>query len=278
MPNEPIIGDDTYIEPTWMDGTFARGLVPRDMASFPVGAFAPPAEMKLIPRAEWSGRIKDMEANKSRLSDVRMTGMNGAMIPSLDQNEPNSRPPRWGYCWFYGTAIAAMLRRASMNQPYVRLSAFGGAYTVKGGKDEGAWGALSLEFAMKYGIPPESVWPNFARKPITNPASGGPIWDEAAKYRATDGWSELGDPVYDRDLTFDQMATCLLQRIPVVVDLMWWGHCVCAMDLVETSPGQFGIRIINSWSDSWGEKGVGVISGTKARPDNAVALTGVLAS
>jgi hypothetical protein len=273
---EPIIDDTSYIDPSWMDGTMARGLVPRDMSAYPVGSFAPPAQMKLIPRSEWSDRIKAMTADKARVSDIRMGGMNGAMIPSLDQNEPNTRPPRWGYCWSYGTTIAVMLRRAAMNQPYVRLSAFGMAYTIKNGKDEGAWGALSLDFAMNRGIPSESVWPNFARK---NPGSwSDPVWQDALKYKATDGWSELGDPVYDRDLTFDQMATCLLSGIPVVVDLMWWGHCVCAMDLVETSPGKFGIRIINSWSDRWGENGVGVLSGSKAIPDNAVALTGVLAS
>lgn len=273
-----LIDDKVYLDETNV-GYGARGLTRRDMTSYPVGAFAPPASMKLIPRSEWSERIRDMEANKSRLSDIRMTGMNGQMMPSLNQNDPayaRTRSPRWGYCWFYGTTAACMLTRAAMGQPYVKLSAFGGAYTIKNGKDEGAWGALSLDFAVKRGIPSEAVWPNFHQRPI--PGEDDAVWLDAAKYKATDGWCELGDPVYDRDLTFDQMATCLLQRIPVVVDLMWWSHCVCAMDLVETSPGQYGIRILNSWEDSWGENGTAVLSGSKAVPDNAVALCGMLAT
>lgn len=272
--SELIIGDDTYIPPSMMDGTFGRGLVPRDMASFPVGSFAPPASIKLIPRPEWSGRIKEMEADKSRLSDVlRRSG-----LPSLNQNDPRymqTRAPRWGYCWAYGTVGAVMAVREAMNLPRVQLSAFGVAYTIKGGRDEGAWGALSLDFAIKRGIPTEADWPNFEQRMRSE---SDPCWQTAQDYRVTGGWMELEPAAYDRDLTFDQMMTCLLNRIPVVVDLMWWGHCVYACDPVETSPGKFGIRIRNSWDDSWGDKGFAVLSGSKAIPDNAVAPAVVLAS
>jgi len=81
---------------------------------------------------------------------------------------------------------------------------------------------------------------------------------------------------YDRELSFDQVATCLLSRIPVVVDFNWWSHSVCGCDLVELDRSlelydvnRWGIRIWNSWRDSWGTAGMGVLAGNKARPDGA---------
>ena len=59
--------------------------------------------------------------------------------------------------------------------------------------------------------------------------------------------------------------------LPVVVDLNWWGHSICAMDPVEVEPGSFGIRILNSWSDKWGDLGEAVLRGSKAHPDGSVA-------
>lgn len=277
MNNELIIGDDTCIDPAVFDGTFGRGLVPRDMASFPVGSFAPPAEIKLIPRSEWHERIRAMEADKSRLSDIRMRGHNGGMIPSLDQNDPRyrTRPDvRWGYCWSHGPVAAAIILRALQNQPYVPLSAFGVAYTIKQGKDEGAWGALALDFLNERGIPPESMWPRFEQR--HRPAND-PVWAEAAKYKVTAGWMELSPPVWDRDMTIDQVMTCLLNRVPVCADFNWWGHHVCLLDPVEVSPGKFGVRLWNSWGDGWGKNGMSVLTDSKMIPDNAVAPSMVIA-
>jgi hypothetical protein len=59
--------------------------------------------------------------------------------------------------------------------------------------------------------------------------------------------------------------------IPCVGDFNWWGHSVCLLDVVEVEPGDFGIRILNSWSDQWGERGTSVLRGSKCRPDNAIA-------
>lgn len=259
-----------------MLGYGATGLIPRDYASFPQGCYAsaPPAQIKLIPRTEWSERIKDMEATKSRLSDIRLRGNYGKAIPSLDQNSGRN-DGKWGYCWAHSTTHAIMLVRAAANMPYVPLSAFAVAATIKNGRNEGGWGAQSLDFITERGVPDQRFWP----QNNVNLANGtAECWANAALYKPVEAWADLASPQDVRDLTFDQMATLLLQRIPVVVDLYWWSHSVCAMDLVETSPGQFGIRILNSWSDSWGDQGTGVLAGSKAIPDGAVAPTVVVAA
>src|SRR5258706_217254 len=84
-----------------------RGLIPRDYGTHPPGFYGEKAfDMPLIPRSEWSERIKDMEANKSRLSDIR------GDIPSRDQNGK-------GYCWAHSSVSAMILLRARDGQPYV---------------------------------------------------------------------------------------------------------------------------------------------------------------
>jgi len=295
-PNELLIGDHTSVDHVDLNSGM-KGLVPRDYGKHPVGAFAPPTQVKLIPRSEWRERIAAMTANKSRLSDVRNIGNNGSRIPSLDQGQV-------GYCWAHSTTQAVHMIRAIMNLPYVPLSAYSVAATIKNGADEGAWGALSMEFIIKRGVWPQSLWPQGDRHVRS---ASDPGWVEAAKYKITDGWQELQAAVYDRDMTFDQMMTLLMMRTPVVVDFNWWGHSVLGIDPVDgnavkdvqrndasgklatpqeieamlgvgSATDGYCLRILNSWSDSWSDNGTGVLSGSKAIPDGAVAPSNVLAA
>jgi len=262
--SEPIITDATPISAGHTYGGFG-GLIPRDPIMHKVGysAAIPPASIPLIPRSEWSERIREMEATKSRLSDIRDRGDAGNRIRSLNQNGQ-------GYCWAYATVSAMILLRAKAGLPHVRLSAHAIGCKVKNFRDEGGWGALSLEFAMKYGCPSVGAWPE---QSMSRANDRPEAWEDAAKYKPDEGFVDLASPVYDRNLTFDQTMTLLLNRIPVVCDFDFWSHAVCAVDPVETSPGRFGIRIWNSWGDSWGAAGMGVLEGTRAIPSNAVAPT-----
>jgi hypothetical protein len=273
---EPIIDDDNYHwlvnDPIVNGHVMSRGLVARDLNKFPVGCYAAaPAwspDAPVIPRSEWSERIKEMERTKSRLSDIRNIGDNGKPIRSLDQNGQ-------GYCWAYASTAAVMLLRAVQGLPHVRMSAHAVGCKVKGFRDQGGWSAQSLDFIKEQGVPSVEKWPE---KSMNRSNDRPDVWANAARHKFTEGFVELNAAVYDRDLTFDQVMTCLLSRIPVPVDLMWWGHAVCAVDPVEVEPGSFGIRIWNSWTDNWGEKGMGVIRGQKAIPDNAVAPRVAMAS
>lgn len=246
----------------------SRGLVPRDYNEYPVEMFAAPSDMPLIPRSEWSARIKEMEQTQSRLSDIRLSGDAGNPIPSLDQDGV-------GYCWAHSVTHTVMMVRAVNNQKYVPLSAFAVAAIIKGGRDEGGWCGLSAKFAREVGIPSQTLWPQGSRKlSLDTPEMRA----NASLHKITEDWVDLTRQVYDQDLTFDQLATCLLNRIPCAVDFNWWSHSVCALDLVEVEPGSFGVRILNSWSDSWSDRGMGVLRGQQAIPDGAVATRVVPAS
>lgn len=284
---EVIIGDSTWIDPTTLDGTFARGLVPRDLTAFPMGAFAPVANIPLVDLTTLPDRIRESEEKKTRLSDMMMRGNNGGMIPSLDQNDPkyfNTRTPRWGYCWAHGPVGAVIALRARFGQPYVPLSAFGLAYTIKNGRDEGAWAALALDKLIRDGVGPEAgvgAWPRFEQK-MRHP--GDLFWEEAKKYIVTDGWMEISSPVYDRDMSYHQILSCLINRVPVCKDHNWWGHSVLGLDVWDAYPNKdpkdlsrYGTVDRNSWGNQYGTNGFYKLKDQKARADNAVAPSAVMA-
>lgn len=232
------------------------GQKPRDFSVDPPEMFNPPSEMELIPRSEWSARIKEMEETKSRLSDLREG------IPSLDQGPI-------GYCWAHSPVHCVMLLNRIANQPYVPLSAYSVASIIKGGRDEGAWCGLSAKFLREHGVATQEEWPQGSRD---NRRDTSALRQSMAKRKVTEEWVDLTRQVWDTDLTFDQLATCLLNRIPCAIDMNWWGHSIAALDLVEVERNSFGVRIWNSWGDAWENKGMAILRGNKAIPDGAVAL------
>lgn len=233
----------------------SRGLVPRDWKTHPAETFAPLTDLELIPRSEWSDRIKEKAAQKSRLSDLRN-------FAALNQNP---QP----YCWAYSTTTAVMLLRAVNNQPPVRLSAHAIGCKVMSFQERGGWCGLSAKFHREQGCPSVELW---TERSMNRNNDRAETWANASLHKVTEDWADLTRQVYDQNMTFDQVATCLLSNIPVAVDMTWWAHSICAMDLVEVEPGSFGLLILNSWGDEWGERGTAILRGSKAIPDGAVAL------
>lgn len=271
-PNELVITDANFTFHAAPPPDRRKGLIPRDYQSFPRGHYASckAVDVPLIDMSEWPDRIKDKVANKSQLSDIRLAGDAGRPIPSLDQDGV-------GYCWAHSSTSANMLLRALAGLPYVPLSAFAVAATIKKGADEGGWGAQSLDFLMARGQPSQAIWPQGDRN-YSKYANDQACWDNAAEHRVTEGWIDLAVPEYDRQLSKQQIGTLLLSNVPVVADYNWWSHSVLAIDLLDqhpnrpaTDPSRYGIRILNSWGDSWSDRGMGVLTDSKAWPDSAVA-------
>jgi hypothetical protein len=309
-PGEVIIHDGNahhFVTDPVVDGeTKKRGLIPRNYETHPVGCY--PAirhfstvDFPLIPESEYAERIRDKVANKSQLSDRRNAGNAGQRIPSRDQNGK-------GYCWFHSGTSAQILLRAVMNEPYADLSAYAGACKIKGFRDEGGWGAQGVDFQAEKGIPTSQFWP---QKSMDRANDNAATWENALLHRVQEGWIDAQAAQYDRKLSRQQVATLLLSGSPVVADYNWWGHSVCAADLVdgvssfnqgllrdengklltrhefdvqwgmngyEEVGAGFGVRIWNSWGDSWSESGMGVLTANKAWPDGAVGLRTVTPS
>ena len=229
-----------------------RGLIPRDYTSHPVGYNAKPFDLALIPESEWADRLAEQIRDKAQLHDVRNAGLNGHPIPSGDQNGQ-------GYCWAYSTGSALMLTRAKQGEPYVELSPHAVAWVIKGGRDQGGWGAESLEFVAANGMPSSASWP--LRSMDGKKYNTAAMRADAAKQRISE-WMDI--PPRSKP----HLVTCLLLGIPVVSDFNWWGHSVCSMSLLSLNP--FRTTIWNSWGDRWGDNGAGILEGSKAIPDGMI--------
>lgn len=272
MPR-PIINDENFRQflPGMVkvnDKPKGHGLIPRDYSMYPpgyMGPLCPPmtaVDMPLIPKSDWSARIKEMVETKSRLSDIRRNGLGpGKHIPSLDQGSSN-------FCWSHSATGAVFMLRAIANAPYLRLSAFAVACKVRNFANEGWFGAGALEYIIANGVPDVSVWPERSMARANDTAA---TWENAAANKVSESWMDVEPPVWDRDLSFAQVMTCLLSRIPVIGDFNWWRHSVLLLDPVEVEPGSFGVGMLNSWSDQWGDIGEAVLQGSKAIPDGATA-------
>ena len=230
----------------------ATGLVPRDYSTHPVGYNSKPFALPLIPRTEWQARLDAQVASKTQLSNVRNAGNGGQPIPSRDQDGK-------GYCWAHSSTSAALICRAAAGLPYADLSASGPGLHGRGYRDEGGWGAESLEWIAANGIPTSQFWPQQSM----SRSNDNPAMRANAKLHEFSQWMDL------EPNNLDQLVTCLLSGIPVVSDFNWWSHSVCAIDLVSVNP--FSIRIWNSWGDSWSDNGTGVLQGNKASPDGMIA-------
>lgn len=264
-----LIIDDSTPNDVLFPAGFARGYVERDYSLYPREMFDPPTDMKLIPRSEWDARIEEQERLQSSLEHIRMaSGPNGGHIPSMDQNGH-------GYCWTYSTGMSVQLIRAVQGQPYVRLNPHAVGAIVKGGRDEGGWCGLSAKFLREVGIPSEEFWPGHSLSLSNDTAA---MRDSAALHKVTEEWVDLTRAVYDQTLTFDQVATCLLLGLPCALDFNWWAHSVCGIRLVKVEAGSYGIKILNSWTDNWEEKGMAVLRGEKAIPNGALCIRTTKAS
>lgn len=265
----PIINDEPGAMALAFPGrtgspTIGYGYVPRDYAVDPPEMFAGPGDMSLIPESEWDARYEEEEKIQSSLEHLFLRGGSPAFV-NLDQNGH-------GYCWSYSAGSALMMCRLRDNLPAIRLNPHSVAAIIKRGADEGGWCGLSARFARENGMAEEGSgpgqWPLHSR----NLSNDNPACRERMKmHRIERDWIDLTRSAYDDDLTIQQYATRLLSNDPCPSDFNWWGHSVCAIRWVRIERGSWGPLILNSWK-GWGRHGLGVLQGSKGRPDGALAI------
>lgn len=269
--NEPVIDDDNFYSVLQPGG---YGLVPRDMSSHPTGSLdgcvtygAIKDEIPLVPWSDMPDLIAEKVSKKTLTSDIRLS-MPGGPFTNLDQGNSN-------YCWAYASVHAMMICRMLASQPTIYLSGHAVGYKIKNGRNQGGWSAHSAEFIMQNGVPSVNKWPAQSWSAGFNNEA---TWTEAKQYRFAEGFIDLDSPHYDRDLSFQQVLTLLIWNVPCPVDFSWWSHAVLAVDPVDafpnlpaSDPNRYGVRILNSWA-RWGDRGMGVLTKSKARPDNACGM------
>ena len=263
--NIPIIDDDSATTDTAFPAGATYGYVERDLATSPITMFgALPSAIKVIPRSEWDARYDEQEAQQSSLEHIFLNGPNGepAFI-NLDQNG-------YGDCWAFSTGHSTMIQRLKSNQPLMRLNPHATAVILN--QLDGWWCGLSAKLAREVGQAEDGSgpgqWPGHSRsRSHDTPALRAAM----AANRISEEFVDLTRDVYSQNLTEDQLATCLFNNQAGPVDFNWWGHSVCAIRWVRIEPGDFGLLILNSWQ-GWGRHGLGVLRGSKRRPDGALSI------
>ena len=229
---------------------FSTGLIPRDYKSHPPGylSYAPAfSEALILPEVEWEERLREQKAAKASLFDIRERYYEH--LKSLNQDG-------LGLCWAFSTTKAVMYLQSLMSVPTVRLSAWWVAGKIKNWRDQGGWGAESLEGFVNRGAPKESLCPGYKSSYDTSECQA-----DAAKHKVTEWW----DGTNSKDKNRAIMISCFLQNIPHADDFNHLSHSMCGCYLESINP--LVIWEDNSWSESYGTKGLMKLSGSKAIPD-----------
>lgn len=263
----PVIGDgDTPIPP----GGCAKGYVPPTVEQRMAveGMFAPPGEMDLYPNDELYDRAKAAWDNEQTLYHLWLTADNGKLPKNLYQNGDL-------LCWSHSTINAIMAARRAAGMPHVDLSAYMVACLANGYRNQGGWCGQSAKLVAEIGVCEQRLWPqqSFAKSNDT-PA----MRENAKKYRIHEEWRDLSRPIHGQRMTWQQVATALINNQPCACDFMWWGHSVCALAVVPQPNGNLDLMILNSWGSNWGDRGFSVLSGSRKVPDGAISVRTVMAT
>ncbi len=151
-----------------------------------------------------------------------------------------------GSCATEAITGAVMIARAFAGLPHVPLNPWFIYHTTSDGVDRGSSIDANLEFVLKYGIAPESVWPRskgWREKPSPE------AYEAALEFRDIEVWDIA---------SVNEMVSGLLLPCPVVYGAN--GHAVVKVEHLDDNKG----LDLNSWGDDWGDGGFGVWASYRA--------------
>lgn len=210
----------------------------------------------LIPRSDWQGMIEEMKEQESGLVHI----CDRAGLKVKDQQQTN-------FCWINAPTHCVEIVRTLQHQSAVSLSPASAGAQITNYRNEGGWGKQGLEFIIENGLVPSEKWPdNAIDRRYATPENKA----LAKKYRGVEWWE-----LEPRNL--EQLVSCLLRRYPVAIGLNWWSHEVTAVQ-PDWIDNDIALIIDNSWGQSWGTRGRGVLQGRRMLPDDAVALRTTIAA
>ncbi len=257
LPHDGVLWHDGTNPDTIVPAGYSTGLIPRNYSTHPQGCYASaPAfpDSELIDPSEWPDRWAEKMKNQSSLLHIRQD--NYELLKSLDQNGK-------GLCWAFSTTKGAMYIRKLMGEPDMRLSGWYTAGIVKGWRDQGGWGAESVDQGANNGFCSLDECPSYSSSYATSTNA-----TLAAKRKITmfyDG-SDGGPTVGGYTLAQRQAVSSFLRDKPAIIDLNVMSHSMCG---IWFTLNPFKIIYDNSWGEQ-GDRGLYMGTGAYARPDGLV--------
>ena len=254
-PNELVIDDDTP-EREWHPSVngFGTGWVKPENAGYAANATGFIDGLSINP-SDFQARIEQRESTQTQLSHKMIR----AGLPCKNQASTN-------FCFANAPTHAVEILTVLQNQPLVILSAASVACIVTNFSNRGGWADDALGVIRERGVMPESVWPV---NQISRRLDTDTNWKKAEPFKV-DKWCTL------QPKNMNQLASMLLQDIPVPVAFNWWGHEVTAYDAIWLN-GRLAIRCRNSWGMEYGDKGFFVLQGSKMYFDDGIAPLSITA-
>lgn len=229
-----------------------KGYVPRDYASYPLGAlkFAKAApSIKAMTDAELREAIEYKTANKAWLwNKFDRVGLSV-------KNQQNSN-----YCWAHGAVRACEACYIFSGGKVHTLAAFDAGAVIKGGRNQGGSGIVAVEFIADRGVCSEAL-----HRPMDFDSSRSAEQEASAQLHKILAYDDL-DPG-DNRLIYSYVAN----DIAVTVGIPIWSHEVCITGLAIES-GTIYPLIDNSWGTGYGNNGRAVLHGAYTRFDEAGAV------
>lgn len=194
--------------PRW--GCLPRATLPGDR---------PMAEgrITLVPESEWDALAKQISLRPHRRTLLDQDGVGSCAAESSTQD--------------------LMLARVLAGLEHVPLNPWFVYHTTSGGRDGGSSIDDNLDFLMKYGCAPESVWP---RSKGWRAEPSKDAYAAALEFRIDEYWDIS---------TVAELVAGLLDACPAVIGAK--GHAVCAVEHRGSYP-----LICNSWGQ-WEDDGYG---------------------
>lgn len=240
---------------------------PRNKLKYPVGA-APgavtlaEAGVRIIPRAEWKGRIIALKS-----ANAGLMALTYGKVPCSDQDGTN-------YCWAHSAKNPCEMAAYIQGQPIYQLSAASVGGPVSGYSNEGGWPADAVNFIRKTGAAGTKLWPenaissSYFRKPE--------VQADYPKHKIVSTIADLGAS----GKIWDEAVTCVLLGAPISVTYSWWGHAIMMVG-ADVQDGEVVGVFRNSWGEDWQDKGFFVMpeggGSNQGTPDDAQAILMVVA-
>ncbi len=176
--------------------------------------------------------------------------------PVKDQGQSN-------YCWAHAPTRGMEYAIILNGDPVKVLSAFYTAYPIKRGSNSGGSGIEAVHSLTNHGTCTQDLW---GRLNFRGPETAE-VKDNAALHQIT-----IYEDLDPRDMAYIFSSVC--QDQPVTVGIPAWSHEVLITFLVIES-GVILPGFDNSWGQSYGNNGRGVLRGKMTRFDEAGRIAAV---